>query len=351
VPDSTMKALCKPAPGPGASLVRVPVPEAGPGEVLIRVRAASICGTDLHIYNWDAWSAAHIRPPLIFGHEFCGTVETLGPGVNGLQPGQLVSAEMHISCGRCRPCRLGQSHVCQSLEILGIHRDGCFAEFLRVPASNVWPLDGQIPLRYAAVLDPLGNAVHTVLAGEVAGCSVVVTGCGPIGLMAIAVARAVGAALIVATEPNPYRRALAEAMGADLALDPAAEDPVPRVRQITDGGADVLLEMSGHPLAIQQGLAMLRPGGRASLLGIPREPVALDLYGLLIARGITLQGIFGRRMYQTWVEMTALLQSRRLNLDPLFGESLPLEEFEHAFSLLNQGRAQKILLFPGEVPA
>lgn len=345
-----MKALCKMTPGPGAQLQRVPVPVAGPGEVLIRVRAASICGTDLHIYNWDAWSAAHIRPPLVFGHEFCGFVERIGPGVVGIEPGDFVSAEMHVSCGRCLPCRLGQSHVCQNLQIVGIHRDGCFAEFVRLPASNVWKLDPALPVRYAAVLDPLGNAVHTVFAGEVAGRTVLVTGCGPIGLMAINVARATGAALIIATEPNAYRRALAETMGADVALDPGAEDPVQRVRELTGGGADVLLEMSGHPQAIEQGLAALRPGGRAALLGIPPEPVRLDLYNQIIAKCITVQGIFGRRMFETWVETTALLRSGRLNLDPLFGERFPLEEFEHAFHLLNQGRAQKVLLFPDGQP-
>lgn len=342
-----MKALRKATAGRGAQLETVAIPSIGPNDALVRVRAASICGTDLHIYSWDAWSQAHIHPPVTFGHEFCGVVEKVGEAVAGVAPGDFVSAEMHVNCGHCLPCRLGLSHVCENLKIIGIDLDGCFAEFVRIPARNVWKVDRTIPERYAAVMDPLGNAVHTVLAGDVAGRTVAVTGCGPIGLMSIAVARASGASTIVATEVTPHRRELALKMGADAALDSAESDVVARARARNGGdGFDVLLEMSGHPAAIRQGLAMLRHGGRASLLGIPKDPVTLDLWTDVIAKGLTVHGIFGRRMFETWVEMTALLKSGRLNLEPLFHEQFPLDEFPKAFALLEQGQASKVLLCP-----
>ncbi|HEX9759663.1 MAG TPA: alcohol dehydrogenase catalytic domain-containing protein, partial [Candidatus Acidoferrales bacterium] len=225
-----MKALRKMRPGPGAAVDSVPVPAIGPGDALVRVHTASICGTDLHIYQWNPWSASRIRPPMTFGHEFCGTVERVGSEVTGIAVGDFVSAEMHIACGRCRQCRVGQAHVCQHLSILGIDQDGCFAEFIRIPAGNIWKIDPAIPEHYGAILDALGNAVHAVLSGEIAGQTVAVTGCGPIGLMSIAVAKACGAAAIFATEVNPQRRAMALTMGAAEALDPSAGDAAARVR-------------------------------------------------------------------------------------------------------------------------
>jgi threonine 3-dehydrogenase len=346
-----MKALRKMRSAPGASVEAVPVPALGRGDVLVRVRNASICGTDLHIYEWDRWSASRIHPPMTFGHEFCGTVERAGEDVTGISRGDFVTAEMHVACGRCRQCRLGQSHVCQNLSILGIDRDGCFAEFVRIPAGNIWPIDPAIPEHYGAILDPLGNAVHAVLAGEITGQTVAVTGCGPIGLMSIAVAKACGASAIFATEVNEHRREMSVTMGAAEAFDPAAGDVVGRVRAATGGaGVDVLLEMSGNARAIEMGLAMLRSGGRASLLGIPAEPVTIDLTGSVITKGITVHGIFGRRMFQTWVQMTELLKARRLDLEPLFHEQLPLERFAEAFSLLEAGLPGKVILCPNGSP-
>ncbi len=351
MPTATMRALRKMRPERGAQLEAVSIPAIGASEVLVRVRAASICGTDLHIYAWDPWSASRVKPPLTFGHEFCGAVERVGEEVTAVAPGDFVSAEMHLNCGHCRQCRVGQLHLCQSLKIIGIDQDGCFAEFVRIPASNIWKVDPAIPEHYAAILDPLGNAVHTVLSGEIVGQTVAVTGCGPIGLMAIAVAKACGCSTIFATEVNPHRRALAKKMGADEALDPAATDVVALVRAATSGaGVDVLLEMSGHPTAIQQGLQMLRAGGRASLLGIPAQPVMLDLVNLVIFKGATVQGIFGRRMFRTWLQVTELLKSGRLNLDPLFGERLALDRFAEAFSMLQGGLAGKILFYPNGAP-
>ena len=351
MPTAMMKALRKVRPERGAQLENVSIPTIGPNEVLVRVRAASICGTDLHIYAWDPWSASRIKPPVTFGHEFCGTVERVGEEVTRVAPGDFVTAEMHLNCGHCRQCLVGQFHLCQSLKIIGIDEDGCFAEFVRIPASNIWKVDPAIPEHYAAILDPLGNAVHTVLAGEIAGQTVAVTGCGPIGLMAIAVAKACGSSMVFATEVNPHRRALALRMGADEALDPTSTDVVGRVRAAAgDAGADVVLEMSGHPTAIHQGLQMLRAGGRASLLGIPAQPVVLDLVNLVIFKGATVQGIFGRRMFQTWLQMTELLKSGRLNLEPLFGERLALDRFADAFSMLQGGLAEKILFYPNGAP-
>ncbi len=345
-----MQALRKPRPEPGAQIESVDVPATCPGEVLVRVRAASICGTDLHIYHWDAWSASRLHPPLTFGHEFCGVVEAVGEGVTRFAPGDRVTAEMHVACGHCRPCRAGQPHVCQNVRILGIDQDGCFAEFVRIPAGNLWKLDAGIPEHYAAIMDPLGNAVHSVLAGPIAGCTVAVTGCGPIGLMSIAVAKACGCSTLYATEISPHREKLARQMGADLVLDPGETDTAARVLAETSGaGVDVLLEMSGNPAAIRAGLHMLRPGGRASLLGIPAEPVTLDLLNDVIFKGATVHGIYGRRMFETWLQMSALLRDHRLNLEPLFKERLRLAEYAQAFRLLEQGAAGKVILLPNGV--
>ena len=290
------------------------------------------------------------KPPLTLGHEFCGTVERVGDEVTAVKPGDFVSAEMHVNCGHCRQCRLGQAHICQNLRIIGIDQDGAFAEFVRIPASNIIKLDPDIPEHYGAILDPLGNAVHTVLAGPIVGQTVLVTGCGPIGLMSIAVAKASGSSTVFATETNDARRAMAKKMGADVVMNPAAEDAVKRILGETDGtGVDALLEMSGNPQAIQQGFRALRAGGRASLLGIPTENVPLDLVNDVIFKGATVQGIYGRRMYETWVQMTALLKAGRLNLEPLFGERVPLAKFEGAFAQLQEGLPGKILLYPNGV--
>ena len=344
---AAMKALRKMRAGRGLSMESAPVPAIGAADVLVRVKTASICGTDLHIYGWDRWSQGRIKPPVTLGHEFCGVVERAGEEVTAVMAGDFVSAEMHVNCGHCHQCRLGEAHICQNLRIIGIDQDGAFAEFVKIPASNIWKLDASIPEHYGAILDPLGNAVHTVLAGPIAGQTVLVTGCGPIGLMSIAVAKACGSSTVFATETNENRRAMAKKMGADVVLNPAAEDAVLRILADTNGtGVDALLEMSGNPTAIQQGFKALRAGGRASLLGIPTENVPLDLVNDVIFKGATVQGIYGRRMYGTWVQMTALLKAGRLDLEPLFGEREPLEKFENAFRKLQGGLAGKILLYP-----
>jgi threonine 3-dehydrogenase len=348
---ATMKALRKTQAEKGLEMQAVPVPPIAPADVLVRVKATSICGTDLHIYGWDRWSQGRIKPPVTLGHEFCGVVERVGEEVAAVKPGDFVSAEMHVNCGHCHQCRMGEAHICQKVRVIGIDQDGAFAEFVKIPATNIWRLDPAIPEHYGAILDPLGNAVHTVLAGAIAGHTVLVTGCGPIGLMSIAVAKACGSSTVFATETNDHRRALAKQMGADVVLNPTEGDAVKKILEATGGpGVDVLLEMSGNATAIRQGFKALRAGGRASLLGIPTENVPLDLVNDVIFKGATVQGIYGRRMYQTWVHMTALLKAGRVNLEPLFGERLVLEDFEEAFAKLRSGLAGKILMYPNGMP-
>ena len=341
----TMRALVKPAAAPGMEMREVPVPVPGPEDVLVAVETASVCGTDLHIYHWDQWAERRIKPPYTPGHEFCGTVAAVGSAVHGLAIGDLVSAEMHVACGRCLQCRTGQAHVCQFVKILGVDADGAFADFVRIPAANIWKLSPSIPREFGSLFDPFGNAVHTVLSGAIAAQTVAVTGCGPIGLFAIAVAKACGAAEVFAIEPNASRRALAQRMGADWLLDPAKDDVEAEIRARTFGnGADVLLEMSGHPSAIQQGFRVLRNGGRASLLGLPSRAVELDLAEAIIFKGATVHGINGRKMYETWIQAEALLKSGRVDLSPVITHRLPLAEFDHAMHLLESGEASKILL-------
>jgi len=258
---------------------------------------------------------------------------------------------MHVACGKCLQCRIGEAHICQNVKIIGVDADGAFAEYVVIPESNIWDLDPSIPREYASILDPLGNAVHTVLAGEIAARSVAVVGCGPIGLFAIAVASACGASTIFALEVNKHRRELARAMGADFALDPSnndlGDDVAAIVREQTGGnGVDVVLEMSGHPDAIRLGLEILRTGGRVSLLGIPSLPVELNLARDIIFKGAVVQGINGRKMYETWYQMEALLKTGRLNLSPVITHRLPMREFARGMDLLKSGEASKILLYP-----
>jgi threonine 3-dehydrogenase len=340
----TMQALVKTHAGPGMEMREMPVPTIGETDVLVAVETASVCGTDLHIFHWDEWAQARIKPPYIPGHEFCGTVAAVGARVQGIAVGDFVSAEMHVACGHCVQCRSGQAHVCQFVKILGVDADGAFADYVKIPATNIWKLDPSIPRDFGSLFDPFGNAVHTVLSGAIAGLTVAVTGCGPIGLFAIAVAKACGASTVFAIEPNAQRLALAKTMGADVLLD-SATDVVAQVKEATGGnGVDVLLEMSGHPAAIRQGFQMLRMGGRASLLGIPSRPVELDLADALIFKGATVHGINGRKMYETWFQAEALLRSGKINLAPVITNRLPLAKFDEAMKLLESGEASKILL-------
>ena len=345
--SSTMQAVVKAKAAPGIELQEVPIPSPGPGQVLVKVQAASVCGTDLHIFNWDPWAQGRIHPPLIPGHEFAGVVAGKGRGVTTVKEGDLVSAEMHVACGKCMQCRIGEAHICQHVRILGVDEDGAFAEFAIIPETNIWKLSPQIPHEYASLLDPLGNAVHAVLSGPIAAQTVAVTGCGPIGLFSIAVAKACGAAKVFAVEVNEHRRAVAAQMGADVVMNPATEDVVARIKDETDGtGVDVLLEMSGVATAIRTGFAALRTGGRASLLGIPSKPFELDFARDIIFKGAIVLGINGRKMFETWFQMEALLATGKLNLEPAITHRLKLGEFERAMELLRTGEAIKVILKP-----
>lgn len=341
----TMRALRKTGPGPGFSLEHVPVPEVGPNDVLIRVGAVGLCGTDLHIYTWDHWAERRIKPPVTIGHEFMGHVAAVGSAVRAFAVGDRVSAEGHLACGICTLCRTGQAHICEHVAIIGVDTDGAFADYIRMPESNVWKLDPAIPDAWAAVFDPLGNAVHTVMAAGVSTKSVVITGVGSIGLMAIPVARAAGAAKVFAVDVNPAKLALAARVGADATFSATQPDLVADIVARTGGdGVDVLLEMSGSGSAIDSGLAMVRNGGVAALLGIPSDEVEINLAERIIFKGLTVLGINGRRMFETWYQTQALVTSGRVDLTPIITHELRFEQYDEAFALMKSGAAAKIVL-------
>jgi threonine 3-dehydrogenase len=344
IPD-TMRALRKMSAAPGFTLEHIPVPTIGPSDVLIRVKTVGLCGTDQHIYGWDHWAQRRVKPPLTIGHEFMGYVAAVGGAVKAVQVGDRVSAEGHIACGICTLCRTGQAHICEHVEIIGVDTNGAFADYIRMPESNVWKLDPSIPDSWAAVFDPLGNAVHTVMAADVSVKSVVITGVGSIGLMAIPVARAAGAAKVFAVDVNPQKLELAKRVGADATFSALQPDLVDEIITRTGGdGADVLLEMSGSGQAINNGLAMVRNGGVAALLGIPSDEVEINLAERIIFKGLTVLGINGRKMFETWYQTQALVTSGRVDLTPIITHEMRFEEFEAAFALMKSGEAAKIVL-------
>jgi threonine 3-dehydrogenase len=343
-----MLALVKESRGPGMVLRDVPKPACGPNDVLIRVHNAGVCGTDLHIWEWDAWASARLEPPLTIGHEFSGEVAELGreaAEAGLLHVGDLVTAEGHVICGHCLQCRIGDGHLCRRTQIIGVDRDGAFAEYIAMPAANVMRLGG-IPTDVGAVMDPMGNAVHTVLEGGTSpGSRVLIVGCGPIGCFAAGVARAAGAALVVASDFNPTRRALAEKMGAHLTLDPAADDVPARMHELTDGdGADLVCEMSGHPAGHAQAFAAARLGGRVNLLGTPSRTTEVDFARDVIFKGLTLYGVTGRRMYDTWDVMIRLLRSGQLDPRPVITHRFPLDRIADAIGVIKAGEAGKVIL-------
>jgi len=347
VRSTTMKAVVKARAGPGLEIRDVPVPTVGPGQILLRVLRAGVCGTDLHIWEWDAWSQGRMRPPVTVGHEFVGEVVELGEGVTELKVGDRVSCESHIVCGHCIACRTGHAHVCENTRILGVDVNGGWAEFVAVPASNAWQAPTNVPIEVQGIMEPLGNAVHTAFAGELSACRIAVTGCGPIGLFAVGVAKAAGAAQVIASDVSPYRLELARKMNADAVIDPSKQDFVERVRELTGGRMlDGVLEMSGNAGAIRDALRALRSGGRLSQLGLIGAPLALDWTQLLIFKGITVHGIIGRRMYQTWYQMDGLLRSGRLDVRPAITHVMPMDQVEDAIRLLRSGQAGKVVLVP-----
>jgi threonine 3-dehydrogenase len=344
-----MKAVVKTKAAPGAELIEMDTPSPGPNEVLVKVLASSICGTDLHIYQWNEWAKKRIKHiPQILGHEVCGEITDLGANVNAdaLKVGDIVSAETHIGCGWCYECRTGNAHICLNSRILGVDVHGVFAEYAVIPAANAWVLEKKILKDFGSVMEPLGNAVHTVLAGPVAGGSVLVTGCGPIGLMAVAVSRICGATKIFASEVNEYRLQLAKKIGADFSLNPQKDNIRDAIREETGGlGVDAVVEMSGNSGAISDAIKVLRPGGRLSMLGLPDQPMKIDL-NEIIFKYLTLQGINGRLMFDTWYKSSRFLSSGRLDLSPIITHRLRLEEFEKGMELMESGNCGKVLLYP-----
>ena len=338
-----MLALVKTAPGPGLELREVSIPEIGINDVLIHVRRTGICGTDLHIDAWDAWAAKTIVPPLVVGHEFVGEVVEIGSNVSDIAPGDLVSGEGHVVCGRCRHCLAGRRHLCARTVGLGVGRDGAFAEYVALPVANVWHHWPGIDEEVAAVFDPFGNAVHTAFAFPVLGEDVLVSGAGPIGLMATAVVRHAGARFIVVSEPNAARREIAMQMGATVVVDPR-ERSLKEVQAELGmvEGFDVALEMSGSPAALRGAIASMAHGGGIAILGIPTEEISLDV-NEIVFKMLTLRGIYGREMYETWYMMTVMLQSG-LDIRPAITHRFPFREYEAAFAASRSGDAGKVIL-------
>jgi threonine 3-dehydrogenase len=344
-----MRALIKHHAGPELQFTDRPKPTPGPRDVIVRVTHAGICGTDRHIWEWDEWSASRIPVGIITGHEFVGVIESVGSAVTKYKPGLRVSAEGHTTGWTDYNSRTGNAHIASDTKIIGIDRDGCFADFVSVPEENVWPVHPSIPDKVAAVLDPLGNAVHTVMAADVSAKSVLVSGVGIIGLMGVTVARAAGASRIFCTDINPPRLALAKKLGAVEAFDARNGDGwIQDVRKATRGeGVDVLLEMSGAEAAFDQGFRALRNGGTAALLGLPAKKVHFDFNQNIIFKGCTVLGINGRKMFETWYQMEELLLSGRLQLDEIITHQFPLEEFRTAFETMISGKGIKVVLQMG----
>jgi len=338
-----MKALVKSKAEPGLWLEEVPMPAVGVNDVLIRVDRTGICGTDLHIYKWDAWAQKTIPVPMVVGHEFVGEVVSVGANVADFYPGDIVSAEGHVVCGRCRNCLAGRRHLCRETQGIGVNRPGAFAEYISVPMTNVWHHQPGIDLDIAAIFDPFGNAVHTALSFPVLGEDVLVTGAGPIGVMATAVARHAGARFVVVTDLNEYRLDLAKRMGATVALDIRKGNLAEVQRELgMKEGFDIGLEMSGNPSAFRDMIGNLCHGGRIAMLGIPPEEMAVD-WNKVVFNMLTIKGIYGREMYETWYKMTVMLQSG-LNLKPVITHRFPCAEFQKGFETMLSGRSGKVIL-------
>ena len=337
-----MKALMKKKPEYGLWMQEVPMPEIGVNDVLIKIQKTAICGTDIHIFNWDKWSQKTIKTPLVIGHEFVGTVEKIGGNVHDIEMGELVSGEGHIVCGRCRNCLAGRRHLCTDPKCIGVNRDGAFAEYLSIPVSNVWHCDPKIPTEVLACFDPFGNAVHTTLSFDLVGEDVLITGAGPIGCMAIAVAKYAGARYVVITDVNPYRLNLAEKMGPTLTLDVRSRSIKEAVGKLKmKEGFDVGLEMSGNPQAFKDMLANMCHGGKIALLGIMPE-TAID-WDYVVFNSLTIKGIYGREMFETWYKATMLIQGG-IDLRPLITHRFHYSEYLKAFEVMRSGESGKVIL-------
>jgi threonine 3-dehydrogenase len=338
-----VRAIAKVRPAPGVEIIDAPEPQVGAGQVKIRLEAASVCGTDLHIYSWDPWAAGRIKPVRIIGHEFCGRIVEVGTGVTDRHVGQFVASESHIVCGHCRQCLQGQAHVCVNTRILGVDVDGGFAEYVVVPKDNARPTDPSVPKEFAAFQDALGNAVHTAFDGPVKDQTILITGMGPIGLFAATACKAAGAAKVIATEISPYRMEIACKVGVDVVLSPVEGDVAAEIELIVPGGVDATLEMSGHSSALHLAVRCTRPGGRISTLGLYSIPEQTIDMSAVIFKGLRMQGIVGRKLWETWDQMHDLLASGRLVLAPVVTHRMHFTEFQEAMELMKQGKAGKIV--------
>ncbi|MDH2294326.1 L-threonine 3-dehydrogenase [Cobetia sp. 1AS1] len=338
-----MKALAKLKAEPGIWMTETAVPEIGHNDVLIKIRKTAICGTDMHIYQWDEWSQATVPVPMVTGHEYAGEIVALGSEVRGYEIGDRVSGEGHITCGHCRNCRAGRRHLCRNTEGVGVNRPGAFAEYLALPAYNLFKLPDEISDDLAAIFDPFGNAVHTALAFDVVGEDVLITGAGPIGIMAAAVIRHIGARHVVVTDVNDYRLALAERMGATRTVNVSRESLKEVMAELDmHEGFDVVLEMSGVPSAVEQMLDVINHGGKIAMLGIPPGEMAID-WTKVIFKGLTIKGIYGREMFETWYKMASLIQSG-LDLSPIITHRLSVEDFQQGFEIMGSGQSGKVVL-------
>ncbi|MEE2756984.1 MAG: L-threonine 3-dehydrogenase [Myxococcota bacterium] len=338
-----MKALIKSQADVGIWMGEVAEPDFGPNDLLIKIRKTAICGTDIHIYKWDDWAQRTIPVPMVIGHEFVGEVAQVGSHVRGFEIGDRVSGEGHITCGYCRNCRAGRRHLCRNTEGVGVNRAGAFAEYLVIPAFNAFKIPDDIPDEIAAFFDPFGNAVHTALSFDLVGEDVLITGAGPIGCMAAAICRHVGARHVVVTDLNPFRLELARKMGASLAIDPREISPREAMKHVGMVEAyDVGLEVSGAPAAFQQMLRVMNHGGRIALLGIPPNDTAID-WDLVIFKGLQIKGIYGREMFETWYKMVSLLQSG-LDLSPILTHELHVDDFQDGFDIMLSGQSGKVVL-------
>lgn len=338
-----MKALAKLQAAPGLSMTDVPMPEIGHNDLLIKIRKTAICGTDIHIWNWDDWAQKTIPVPMHVGHEYVGVVAGMGSEVQGFKIGQRVSGEGHITCGHCRNCRAGRRHLCRNTTGVGVNREGSFAEYLVIPAFNAFPIPDDISDDLASIFDPFGNAVHTALSFNLVGEDVLITGAGPIGIMAVAIAKHVGARHVVITDVNDYRLELAQKMGATRAVNVARQDlkAVMQELHMTEG-FDVGLEMSGNPQAFRQMLEVMNHGGKLALLGIPPANTAID-WNQVIFKGLEIKGIYGREMFETWYKMVALIQSG-LDISPIITHHFKVDDFEQGFAAMLSGQSGKVIL-------
>jgi threonine 3-dehydrogenase len=338
-----MRTLAKTRREPGIWMTEAPKPQVGPNDVLIRIRKTAICGTDMHIFNWDTWSQKTIPVPMTVGHEYVGVVEAMGDEVRGLRIGQRVSGEGHIVCGHCRNCRAGRRHLCRNAVGVGVNRPGAFADYLVIPAENAFPIPDDIPDEIASILDPFGNAAHTALSFDLVGEDVLITGAGPIGIMAAAICRHVGARHVVITDMNPYRLELARKMGAHRTVNiqtESLEEIMPELNMVE--GFDVGLEMSGVPAAFRQMLDVMNHGGKIAMLGIPPAEAAID-WTKVIFKGLTIKGIYGREMYETWYKMIALIQGG-LDLTPMITHRFDAADYLEGFRTMGSGRSGKVVL-------